>query len=118
MALDVLLFIANLSQEYLSKPLKQNQLIQTILKCATMGGAMLEHKNNARRSLMFDNSASELSRPGTPTTPKAGKRPGLESRAFTEAPFGRASPAIVTADVQNPMERVSTLSWFWNPAAV
>jgi osomolarity two-component system sensor histidine kinase NIK1 len=25
--------------EYLSKPLKQNQLIQTILKCATLGGA-------------------------------------------------------------------------------
>ncbi|OBT90095.1 hypothetical protein VE02_02522 [Pseudogymnoascus sp. 03VT05] len=28
--------------EYLSKPLKQNHLIQTILKCATLGGQLLE----------------------------------------------------------------------------
>jgi len=28
--------------EYLSKPLKQNQLIQTISKCAALGGTLLE----------------------------------------------------------------------------
>ncbi|KAL2180381.1 uncharacterized protein P884DRAFT_255485 [Thermothelomyces heterothallicus CBS 202.75] len=33
--------------EYLSKPLQQNHLIQTILKCATLGGQLLE-KNRER----------------------------------------------------------------------
>ncbi|CCU76820.1 putative autoinducer 2 sensor kinase/phosphatase luxQ/two component histidine kinase [Blumeria hordei DH14] len=34
--------------EYLSKPLKQNHLIQTILKCATLGGALLEKEREVR----------------------------------------------------------------------
>ncbi|RKF59214.1 Histidine protein kinase NIK1 [Golovinomyces cichoracearum] len=33
--------------EYLSKPLKQNHLIQTILKCATLGGELLEKERTA-----------------------------------------------------------------------
>ncbi|KHJ34995.1 putative two-component histidine kinase [Erysiphe necator] len=33
--------------EYLSKPLKQNHLIQTILKCVTLGGELLEKGNLA-----------------------------------------------------------------------
>ncbi|KAI9788509.1 MAG: histidine kinase osmosensor [Peltula sp. TS41687] len=36
--------------EYLSKPLKQNLLIQTILKCTTLGGALLERSNEALAS--------------------------------------------------------------------
>ncbi|TVY87070.1 Histidine protein kinase, partial [Lachnellula willkommii] len=36
--------------EYLSKPLKQNHLIQTILKCATLGGALLEKGRDVRSS--------------------------------------------------------------------
>ncbi|KAF8847612.1 hypothetical protein BDZ45DRAFT_607216 [Acephala macrosclerotiorum] len=32
--------------EYLPKPLKQNHLIQTISKCATLGGALLEKGTN------------------------------------------------------------------------
>lgn len=71
--------------EYLSKPLKQNQLIQTILKCATMGGPMLEHKNAARRSLLFEShggasgrsSAQGGSRPVTPSTPGASGASGM-----------------------------------------
>ncbi|KAM6504744.1 histidine kinase osmosensor [Fusarium solani] len=37
--------------EYLSKPLQQNHLIQTILKCATLGGPLLE-KNRERELAM------------------------------------------------------------------
>ncbi|KAJ5713916.1 Histidine protein kinase NIK1 [Penicillium malachiteum] len=36
--------------EYLSKPLKQNQMIQTILKCATLGRSLLEKSNASRIS--------------------------------------------------------------------
>lgn len=36
--------------EYLSKPLKQNHLIQTILKCATLGGQLLEKGREPRQS--------------------------------------------------------------------
>lgn len=35
--------------EYLSKPLKQNQMIQTILKCATMGGTFLDKNKDSRQ---------------------------------------------------------------------
>lgn len=34
--------------EYLSKPLKQNHLIQTILKCVTLGGELLEKQRDVR----------------------------------------------------------------------
>lgn len=37
--------------EYITKPLQQNQLIQTILKCATLGGPLLE-KNRERELAM------------------------------------------------------------------
>jgi len=40
--------------EYLSKPLKQNHLIQTILKCATLGGALLEKGKDVRPSVKKD----------------------------------------------------------------
>ena len=36
--------------EYLTKPLKQNQMMQTILKCATLGGKLLERGKEARLS--------------------------------------------------------------------
>ena len=35
--------------EYLSKPLQQNHMIETILKCATLGGTLLEE--NREREL-------------------------------------------------------------------
>nr|OQO26823.1 hypothetical protein B0A51_06484 [Rachicladosporium sp. CCFEE 5018] len=94
--------------EYLSKPLKPNQLIQTILKCATLGGALLERKSDQRGLLVDDNGADVLStdshnagsRLGTP------KRPALEARGYTEGnPAGMESPAIVTADEGDPLQR-------------
>ncbi|KAI1810099.1 putative histidine kinase group protein [Poronia punctata] len=91
--------------EYLSKPLQQNHLIQTILKCATLGGALLE-KNRER----------ELARHGDNKTNGDGKsalisRPQLEARAVTSSVPGAPSPSLVTANQTDPLQRAcSTLS--------
>lgn len=95
--------------EYLSKPLQQNHLIQTILKCATLGGALLE-KNRERelrrqaeeKSLQHGHGATLL-------------RPSLEGRsATTNEPImgsGIESPAIVATNNEDPINRArSTLS--------
>uniref|UniRef100_A0A093VDZ4 histidine kinase n=1 Tax=Talaromyces marneffei PM1 TaxID=1077442 RepID=A0A093VDZ4_TALMA len=60
--------------EYLSKPLKQNQMIQTILKCATLGGNFMEK-----------NKESRLAGPEGHLAPVAAHqpRPGMEGRAIT-----------------------------------
>ncbi|EMC98791.1 hypothetical protein BAUCODRAFT_65834 [Baudoinia panamericana UAMH 10762] len=89
--------------EYLSKPLKPNQLIQTILKCATLGGALLERRSDARSSM--GDEVQEVQKPDKSrlSTPK---RPGLNDRGYTEgAPSGLESPAIVTSDQENPLEQ-------------
>jgi len=92
--------------EYLSKPLKPNQLIQTILKCATLGGALLERKHDGRAGNRDDggrdgDSSLDNSRLGIP------QRPGLSERGYTEGgPSGMESPAIITADQDDPMQRV------------
>lgn len=66
--------------EYLSKPLQQNQLIQTILKCVTLGGPLLE-KNRERELLamqadanssLHKEDASGLLRPPSDTNGDAG----------------------------------------------
>lgn len=96
--------------EYLSKPLKPNQLIQTILKCATLGGALLE-KNRDQRLLP----------PGAPETPSLEhdeprhptlQRPMMEMRGYTESGVvgSGESPALITADISDPLERVSRVS--------
>lgn len=100
--------------DYLSKPLKQNQLIQTILRCATLGGALLERKNAEIRQarqvgIEGVNDTPESSPSSTPQkpTPK-GRRPGLDVRGFTEAgPSDMASPSLLAADQSDPMDRVS-----------
>jgi osomolarity two-component system sensor histidine kinase NIK1 len=82
--------------EYLSKPLKQNQLIQTILKCSTPGR-------------MFDrgqagDGADDRNRLSPPVIGQASggspKRPGLDLRSATE--LGPASPSILTVDQTDP----------------
>lgn len=92
--------------EYLSKPLQQNHLIQTILKCATLGGALLE--KNRERELTRDHNHS------TQQNLSAMMRPGLETRSITstEPLMGNvSSPALITASQDNPLERArSTLS--------
>ncbi|KAI9823362.1 MAG: histidine kinase osmosensor [Phylliscum demangeonii] len=44
--------------EYLSKPLKQNLLIQTMLKCTTLGGALLERSHEALVSVSEESTAA------------------------------------------------------------
>lgn len=101
--------------EYLSKPLKQNQLIQTILKCATLGGALLE-RNDQRRGMIGDSQADsepqvKVIEPSSPTTPPSGrptpKRPKMVGRGATDVGQTDDSPSIITADQSDPFERVS-----------
>lgn len=94
--------------EYLSKPLQQNHLIQTILKCATLGGALLE--KNRERELARQ---SEQKNGGKPNG-SAHLRPGLEARSITsnEPLMGTMeSPSLVSANQDDPLHRArSTLS--------
>lgn len=103
--------------EYLTKPLKQNQMMQTILKCATLGGKLLEKSRETRLSAKDDppepNKNSSNHSRGTSVS-KVMTRPPMESRAMTSAgPInadgGNESPALLSADMQDPisMERVS-----------
>lgn len=62
--------------EYLSKPLQQNQLIQTILKCATLGGALLEKNRERELALQAEAKASGRHDSERP-------RPNIEGRSFT-----------------------------------
>jgi len=92
--------------EYMSKPLQQNLLIQTILKCATLGCDLLE-KNRERELAALKSEAppekSEMSNP---------LRPGMETRAVTlKEPIpgigARAdSPAaLMTGESQDALSR-------------
>jgi len=102
--------------EYLSKPLQQNHLIQTILKCATLGGQLLE--KNRERDLTRTADAVTGSRRdnGSPvvysSAAVAGLRPSLASRALTAAEAAMngnlESPSIVTADLDDPLNRART----------
>ncbi|RAH40329.1 putative two-component osmosensing histidine kinase (Bos1) [Aspergillus brunneoviolaceus CBS 621.78] len=88
--------------EYLSKPLKQNQMMQTILKCATLGGSLLEKSKESRIS-----SSGEMH--PVHHSPADGKhqRPGMEARALTASGAmnggSLASPTLEKEDLT--MER-------------
>jgi osomolarity two-component system sensor histidine kinase NIK1 len=93
--------------EYLSKPLQQNHLIQTILKCAALGGELLE-KN--REQDLAQKSSFKPKGEWKHEDHESALRPPLETRAYTsrEPLMGQAaeSPAIVSADQEDPMQRV------------
>ena len=96
--------------EYLSKPLNSNQMMQTILKCATLGGKLLARSGESIASAKDEAAKTTPAMP--PKSPKAVKnlRPHLENRAATASgPVreGSQSPALITADQQDPLERVS-----------
>lgn len=104
--------------EYLSKPLQQNHLIQTILKCATLGGQLLE-KNRGRELARAADAATGGRRDNGALSAAyqaaAGQvavaRPPLSTRAITTAEGPLDSPSIVTADAEDPMNRArSSLS--------
>ncbi len=117
--------------EYLSKPLKQNQLIQTIVKCATLGGALAaqgDQRNslsNSPQDVKTDDDRNPfigVEGPKTPVgeeTPRASplpatagaltpRRPKMEPRAFTEREtVGGDSPQLMSVDVMDNVDRVS-----------
>ncbi|KAF4974964.1 hypothetical protein FZEAL_8189 [Fusarium zealandicum] len=89
--------------EYLSKPLQQNHLIQTILKCATLGGPLLE-KNRERELAMHAEAKSTKHKESS----QGLLRPTLENRAFTSreplSGNGQDSPSLLVAD-EDPLAR-------------
>lgn len=96
--------------EYLSKPLKPNQLIQTILKCATLGGALLERKGDSRGANTTPGPDGVEEGAGAEQS-LSPRRPQYMDRGYTEGgPAGMASPALVTAEMEDPMQRVSSVS--------
>ena len=105
--------------EYLTKPLKQNEMMQTILKCATLGGKLLARGTEARATMDSDSGnhingylQAQNQENEEPTTSRTPKRPSLEARAMTTNPFvdgHQDSPALISADQQDPLERVGCL---------
>ena len=81
--------------EYLSKPLKPNQMIQTILKCATLGGPLLEKSKESRMG--SGKERVQVSSDGK-------QRPGMETRSATSGSIKRAS-----GTPNNAEERVSAI---------
>ncbi|KAL3423732.1 hsp90-like protein [Phlyctema vagabunda] len=98
--------------EYLSKPLKQNHLIQTILKCATLGGALLEKGRDVRSSAKEETPGRITNGSVTPASSPVNNnvRPAMEARATTTTgPINHGSlesPAIVTAEQEDPLARL------------
>jgi len=94
--------------DYLSKPLRQNQLIQTILRCATVGSTMYDHSSEPRYTASShlpnialpakgnDNGGASSSSGGLPSPGK--KRPQLDTRGFTERGGGAQSPNLLAVD--------------------
>ena len=101
--------------EYLSKPLQQNHLIQTILKCATLGGQLLE-KNRERELSRTDTAVSARRDVASPTSSYESSqtsllRPPLTNRAITAGEglgAGLDSPSLITADQEDPLSRART----------
>jgi len=88
--------------EYLSKPLKPTQLVQTILKCATLGGALLDRSKDSR-GITVDNVAGSNTGTATSST-NSSMRPEMAVRGYTEVSL--ESPSIFTADQGDPLSRV------------
>ena len=81
--------IAAQMDEYLSKPLKTNEMMQTILKCATLGGKLLERGTEPRLSTK-EEAPSEPKKNSGSHSRKASSlqgvpRPQMEPRAMTAA---------------------------------
>lgn len=90
--------------EYLSKPLQQNHLIQTILKCATLGGPLLEKNRERELAIQADAKSSSHKETGQGLL-----RPALENRAnTTREPMTTNTPdsrGVASADQEDPWAR-------------
>ncbi|KAK3341652.1 putative histidine kinase group protein [Lasiosphaeria hispida] len=104
--------------EYLSKPLQQNHLIQTILKCATLGGQLLEKNRERELTRVADaatgsrrNNAAGTSLVSFTNQTNTSLRPSLSTRAITTAEsllVGADTPALVAGDQDDPLNRART----------
>ncbi|KAG8533678.1 uncharacterized protein KY384_001419 [Bacidia gigantensis] len=98
--------ISNGMDEYLTKPLKQTAMMQTILKCGMLGGKLLQKGKETRISAKDEvgDIVSDVQDDGTEDA-KANKRPELAKRAITAAgPVGALeSPGLLTADIHDPL---------------
>ncbi|KAL9621412.1 MAG: hypothetical protein Q9160_004172 [Pyrenula sp. 1 TL-2023] len=97
--------------EYLSKPLKQTQMMQTILKVATLGGigsSLLPKSKEIRMSASNETSGTSSAK-STISDTVGKERPMMNERAITTTgPINHGSvesPSAVDAQ-QDPMERV------------
>ncbi|KAK4186474.1 putative histidine kinase [Podospora australis] len=99
--------------EYLSKPLQQNHLIQTILKCATLGGQLLEKNRERELARAADAATGGRRDNGVLSAAYQATRPSLAARAITAAEAltaGLESPSLVTADQEDPLKARNSLS--------
>jgi osomolarity two-component system sensor histidine kinase NIK1 len=109
--------------EYLSKPLKQSHLIQTILKCATLGGNLLE-KGRDKRSSPHDETPKLLDVPLTPivsgrSTVGSPTRPSFERHSVTTTGpiiHGSAESPMATPDeAQDALARAGSVMGSTSP---
>ena len=95
--------------EYLSKPLQQGHLIQTILKCATLGGPLLEKNRERGNHMKLQNDSSKSSSSSSKEGSRGLLRPPLETRSYTTrdpiTSTGKESPSLVMADQEDPLAR-------------
>lgn len=105
--------------EYLSKPLKQNLLMQTILRVASDGVTALFNKDSRGRSGGHSRrSSKQIPAPDNASshqrTESGNLRPSFSERSVTTTgPINHgsaASPSVATADVKDPLENVSHVS--------
>ncbi|KAJ9668359.1 histidine kinase osmosensor [Coniosporium apollinis] len=99
--------------DYLSKPLKQNQLIQTILRCATLGGALLDRNKDNRLSMHGGDGEGTVvvhapqenpTPPPAKVTPRQA-RPSMDPRGYTTTGReGQDSPNLLAVDQSDPLD--------------
>lgn len=89
-------------------------MMQTILKCATLGGSLLEKSKEARLAAS-DDFTPPVPIPVKQTPKNQGPekkhlRPVLENRAITTSgPINHGStesPSLISGEMQDPLERV------------
>ena len=103
--------------EYLTKPLKQAAMMQTILKCGTLGGKLLKHGSEPRLSAKDEvDPATGHSTGGMSQHNGHSKRPSTNRATTAAGPVGTGmdSPGLLTHDIQDPLaaERVSCIPIF------
>ncbi|PGH12463.1 hypothetical protein AJ79_04300 [Helicocarpus griseus UAMH5409] len=91
--------------EYLAKPLKQNQMIQTILKCATLGGSLLEKSKEPRMSSSGEPPHHVPNNSGMKSPDSKNQRPGMDGRALTTS--GSSNPNHKSDAVSTLASRLS-----------